>query len=65
MKLLGAERYRPIVDNPDAVGTVSSLLNPRFSLWLQGVPDEWACCAELAMRSVRRKPKPSSNATSK
>jgi len=29
-------------------------LNPRFSLWLMGYPDEWACCGERAMRSVRK-----------
>jgi hypothetical protein len=41
------------------------LLNPRFSLWLQGLPEEWASCGERAMRSARRKPSRSSKATSK
>ncbi len=42
----------------------ASHLNPRFSLWLQGLPDVWAFCAERAMRSVRPKPKRSSKRTS-
>lgn len=29
-------------------------LNPRFSLWLMGYPDEWACCGDVAMRSFRK-----------
>lgn len=29
-------------------------LNPRFSLWLMGYPDRWACCGGLAMQSCRR-----------
>lgn len=36
------------------------LLNPRFSLWLQGLPDEWASCGELATQSMRAKRKRSS-----
>jgi hypothetical protein len=47
----------------DASG--SFLLNPRFSLWLLGLPDEWASCAERGMRAVRRKPSRSSKHTSK
>ena len=31
-----------------------SRLNPRFSLWLQGYPEEWAYCGELAMQSFQR-----------
>lgn len=31
------------------------LLNPRFSLWLQGLPDEWASCGERATLSMRGK----------
>ena len=34
----------------------ASRLNPRFSLWLQGYPIEWARCAEAVMRSSRRLP---------
>lgn len=30
------------------------LLNPRFSLWLQGFPTEWASCGERVTRSSRR-----------
>jgi hypothetical protein len=41
------------------------LLNPRFSLWLQGLPEEWASCGERATLSARRKPSRSSKATSK
>ena len=40
-------------------------LNPRFSLWLQGYPDEWACCGDLAMRSTHRSPRSSSKRISK
>jgi hypothetical protein len=29
-------------------------LNPRFSLWLMGYPDEWASCGERAMQSCRK-----------
>ena len=29
-------------------------LNPRFSLWLQGYPAEWAFCGERAMQSTRK-----------
>lgn len=28
-------------------------LNPRFSLWLQGYPAEWASCGDRAMQSFR------------
>lgn len=35
-------------------------LNPRFSLWLMGYPDEWACCGERAMQSYRKSRKRSS-----
>lgn len=33
------------------------LLNPRFSLWLQGFPAAWASCGERAMPSSRRSPR--------
>ena len=29
-------------------------LNPRFSLWLMGYPNEWASCGERAMQSCRK-----------
>jgi hypothetical protein len=35
-------------------------LNPRFSLWLQGYPIEWAHCAEQATPSSRKLPPNSS-----
>jgi hypothetical protein len=57
---------------PTSAGTTAAtestgrfLLNPRFSLWLQGLPEEWASCGERVMRSARRKPSRSSKATSK
>ena len=31
---------------------VAYRLNPRFSLWLMGYPDEWASCGEQAMQST-------------
>ena len=34
--------------------TEGFLLNPRFSLWLQGYPAEWASCGELAAQSSRK-----------
>jgi len=36
------------------------LLNPRFSLWLMGFPDEWACCGVRAMQSFHRSRRASS-----
>jgi hypothetical protein len=57
---------------PTSAGTTAAtestgrfLLNPRFSLWLQGLPEEWASCGERATLSARRKPSRSSKATSK
>lgn len=35
-------------------------LNPRFSLWLMGFPDEWASCGVRAMQSFLRLPRSSS-----
>ena len=40
-------------------------LNPRFSLWLMGYPDEWACSGERAMQSFQRQRRPSSKRPSK
>lgn len=34
--------------------TAGFLLNPRFSLWLQGYPVEWASCGERAAASSRK-----------
>lgn len=39
-------------------------LNPRFSLWLQGLPAEWASCGERAMLFVRQSRKRSSKRSS-
>lgn len=50
------------------VATASAVrfrLNPRFSLWLMGLPAHaWASCGERVTRSLRRKPKRSSKPTS-
>ena len=40
--------------------TAASRLNPRFSLWLMGFPDGWACSGERAMQSSRKQPRRSS-----
>jgi len=40
-------------------------LNPRFSLWLQGLPIEWASCGERVMRSRHPSRKRSSEPASK
>jgi hypothetical protein len=40
---------------PAATGKPAALaLNPRFSLWLMGYPDEWSACGARAMQSSRR-----------
>jgi hypothetical protein len=39
--------------SPAATGS-GGQLNPRFSLWLQGLPTAWACCGELVTVSRRR-----------
>jgi len=36
-------------------------LNPRFSLWLMGYPDEWASCGARAMQSCRNSRQSSSS----
>jgi site-specific DNA-cytosine methylase len=40
--------------NTAGTASVACLLNPRFSLWLQGYPDVWASCAERAIASCRK-----------
>jgi len=41
--------------SPAPTGNLAgSVLNPAFSLWLQGYPAEWASCGERAMRSSRK-----------
>jgi hypothetical protein len=35
-------------------------LNPEFSLWLMGIPKEWASCGVRAMQSLRPPRRPSS-----
>jgi hypothetical protein len=37
-------------------------LDPRYSLWLMGIPEEWACFASQAMRLLSRSRKRSSKA---
>lgn len=43
--------------NAQTAGSGPFLLNPRFSLWLQGLPDAWASCAEQAIASALHKRK--------
>jgi hypothetical protein len=40
-------------------------LEPAYSRWLQGLPQEWDVCADMATASLRRLPKSSSKRTSK
>lgn len=40
---------------PKKVSSKSRMLNPRFSLWLMGFPQEWASCAERVTPLSRRK----------
>lgn len=56
------------VTGPTATGGTAETgstgqLAPDYSRWLQGLPEEWASCADMAMPSVRRKRKPSSKPT--
>lgn len=44
---------QPEAEEPEP-STDARRLNPRFSLWLMGFPEEWACCAERATRSSRK-----------
>ena len=37
--------------NPGESPPMGTMLNPRFSLWLQGYPTEWASCGEVVIRS--------------
>lgn len=48
----------------ETASDVRFLLNPRFALWLQGLPDVWASCAARAMPSVPRKRRNSSRPSS-
>jgi len=64
-------RTTELASGPMSAGTpaetessVRFLLNPRFSLWLQGLPAVWASCGERATRSSRRSRKSSSKPTS-
>jgi hypothetical protein len=41
-----------LLSSPASMGSRGAL-NPRFSLWLQGYPEEWACSGEAAMQSIR------------
>ena len=45
-----------------ATGSIGQLA-PDYSRWLQGLPEEWASCADMVTLSVRRKRKHSSKRT--
>jgi hypothetical protein len=49
----------PESSNAPTESAGGSLLNPRFSLWLQGYPDEWASFGARATPSSRRSRRPS------
>jgi hypothetical protein len=49
----------------ETVKPVAYQLNPRFSLWLQGYPTEWASCGAQAMQSCRKSRRRSSKPASK
>jgi len=44
----------PVRDTSPAQTGKRGVLNPAFSLWLQGYPIEWASCAARVTRSYRR-----------
>lgn len=59
---------RGLTPEPSSAATAAPagfLLNPRFSLWLQGYPDAWASCGERATRLSRRSQPSSSKPISK
>lgn len=62
--LLGRQVHGAITLSSPCATEKRGALNPRFSLWLQGYPAEWASCGERAMQSfLKRRPsssKPSS-----
>jgi hypothetical protein len=64
--LTGTSTSRGLNRGSSSAGTASAvayLLNPRFSLWLQGYPAAWASCAERAIASCRRSRRRSSEHT--
>ena len=44
----------PESSSAETASPAGFLLNPRFSLWLQGYPVEWASCGERAAASCRK-----------
>ena len=64
MRLDQLPRQANLASGPTPAGTsaptentVPYLLNPKFSLWLQGLPVEWAYCGERGILSVPHKRK--------
>ena len=55
----------PSGSNAPTASSAGLVLNPRFSLWLQGFPVEWACCGALAMQSSRNSRRSSSKPATK
>lgn len=59
-KLLGREVHAsgtpPSGTNVSTERPEGFRLNPHFSLWLMGYPDEWESCGERAMQSSRKSP---------
>ena len=62
-KLLGGLVRGATASSSPAPTGKRGVLNPRFSLWLMGYPEEWASCGERAMRLFPRRRKRSSRRT--
>lgn len=50
----------PTSSTAETTSTAACLLNPLYSLWLQGYPAAWGCCAERAIASSRKSRRSSS-----